>query len=33
MPNITGFDKLKHLSVQYCNINNPVVINQISKFK
>ena len=29
---ITGFPFLKHLSVQFCAIENPVVLYQISKF-
>lgn len=32
-PKIEGFVKLKHLSVQHCNINDPIVIYQISQFK
>ena len=33
MEGVQGFDSMKHISVQYCDINDPVVIYQISKFK
>ena len=33
MNGIEGFDSMKHLSVQFCEINDPFVIYQISKFR